>query len=336
VSFRNTYQNSRDPRRNSAKDDEKKKEKMLKKNDIVDVVSPGTACTSDEIKKIKNFIKKVGLSANIFLEKETTLKKSTTHEFPSFAAETRFEQLKKAIENPKSKIIWCARGGYGSAEILPFLQNLKKPKSQKIFIGFSDISSLNKFLTEEWEWQVVTAPMLAQIVLKKVSEKSTKAVLDFVFGKKKELKYSLKNLNNSTAEIKSKITGGCLSVIAGHFGCKNQINWSNKILFLEDEGEDGERLDRYFNQLITIMVEQKKYPAAILLGNFLQSNNHGTPKAKNIEMAIKKFVQNIAEKKLKIPVFEEKTKCLGHSKNMMPLILGAEGKIANNSINQSL
>lgn len=300
---------------------------MLKKNDIVDVVSLGTACTSDQIKQIKTFIKKVGLSANIFLEKETTLKKPTTHSFPSFEAKTRFEQLKKAIANPKSKIIWCARGGYGSAEILPFLKSLKKPKTAKIFIGFSDISSLNKFLIEEWNWQVISAPMLAQIALEKVSEKSTKAILDFVFGKKTELKYSLKNLNNSKSEIKAQLTGGCFSVLAGHFGTKNQINWNRKILFLEDQGEDGERLDRYFNQITTIMIEQKKYPAAILLGNFLESNLHGTPKAKNIEMAIKKFVKNLAEKKLKIPVFEEKTKCLGHSKDMLPLVLGAEAKI---------
>jgi muramoyltetrapeptide carboxypeptidase len=300
---------------------------MLKKNDVVDIISPGTACTLDEIKKIKNFVKKIGLTSNIFLEKETTLKKPASHEFPSFTASQRFEQFKKAAENPKSKIIWCTRGGYGSAEILPFLKSLKKPKQQKIFIGFSDISSLNKFLIEEWNWQVVSAPMLAQIILNKVSEKSTKAISDFIFGKTAELKYGLNSLTTYDSRLTTQTTGGCLSVLAGHFGTKNQIDWSGKILFLEDEGEDGERLDRYFNQIISIMLEEKKYPAAILLGNFLQANPHGTPKAKNIEMAIKKFTENLTEKKLKIPVFEEKTKCLGHSKNMMPLVLGAEARI---------
>ena len=105
--------------------------KFVKKNDIVEIVSTGTACTLAENEKIKNFIKKIGLVPNIFLEKEISLKKPATHEFPSFAAEKRFEQLKKAIENPDSKIIWCARGGYGSAEILPFLEKLKKRKRLK-------------------------------------------------------------------------------------------------------------------------------------------------------------------------------------------------------------
>ena len=164
---------------------------MLKKNDVVDIVSLGTACTSDEIKKIKNYVKKIGLIPNIFLEKETTLKKSVTHEFPSFPAETRFEQLKKSIENPNSKIIWCSRGGYGSAEILPFLMKMKKPKTQKIFIGFSDISSLNIFLIQQWGWKVVSAPMLIQLALAKVLKKSEAAILDLLFGRVKELRYKL-------------------------------------------------------------------------------------------------------------------------------------------------
>ena len=84
--------------------------KFLKKNDVADVVFLGTAGTLDEVKKIKNFVKEIGLTPNIFLEKETTLKKSVNHEFASFKASQRFEQFKKAVESD-SKIIWCARGG---------------------------------------------------------------------------------------------------------------------------------------------------------------------------------------------------------------------------------
>lgn len=304
--------------------------KFVKKNDTIDVVFLGTAGTSDEVKKIKDFVKKIGLQANIFLEKETTLTKLVTHEFASCKASERFEQLKKSVESD-SKIIWCARGGYGSAELLPLLEKMPKPKKQKIFIGFSDISALNKLLIEKWGWQVVTAPMLAQIALEKVSPKSISAVTDFIFGKKSELKYSLKSLNHNS-EITANITGGCVSVLVGQFGTKNQIDWSDKILFLEDEGETGERLDRYFHQIIQISLEQKKFPQAIVLGNFLESNPHGTPKAKNIELAIKRFAEKLQEANLKIPLLLEKTKVLGHSKNILPLVLGAETKISANGI----
>lgn len=296
---------------------------MLKKNDIVDIVSPGTACTSDEIQKIKNYVKKIGLTPRIFLEKETAIKKSQSHEFASIAAETRFAQLKKSIESD-AKIIWCTRGGYGSAEILPFLMKMKKPKQEKIFIGFSDITSLNIFLIQQWNWKVISAPMLIQLALATVSKNSEKAILDLIFSKTKELKYKLTQLTTYNLQLTTKLIGGCLSVIAGNFGTKNQIDWNKKILFLEDEGEDGERLDRYFNQIVTIIEETKKTPAAIVLGNFLEANPHGTPKAKNIEIAIAKFAKKLG----KIPLFREKTNCLGHSKNSAPLALGAEAKIS--------
>lgn len=305
--------------------------KFLKKNDVVDVVFLGTAGTFDEVKKIKNFVKKIGLTPNIFLEKETTLKKSISHEFPSFKASHRFEQFKKSVESD-SKIIWCARGGYGSAELLPFLVKMKKPKIPKIFIGFSDISSLNNFLLEEWGWKIVSAPMLAQIALNKVTEKSAKAIVDFIFGKKTELKYSLNLISSEKKSVNAIIVGGCVSVLAGQFGTKNQINWQDKILFLEDEGEDGERLDRYFYQIVQIISQQKKIPKAIVLGNFLEANPHGTPKGKNIEMAIKKFAEKLLEAGLEIPLWQEKSKSLGHSRSMLPLVLGAEVKISVDGI----
>ena len=308
---------------------------------IIDIITPATSCTFDEIKKIKKFINNLGFEPRFFLEEKLLLKKPAKHEFPSFDATLRFEQFKKAIENEDSKIIWCARGGYGSADLLPFLYKMKKSKNVKTFVGFSDISSLNNFLIQEWNWQVVSAPMLAQIVLNKVSSKSIRAISDLILGKTKELNYQLSDLNsltnnkekaktyqlkiaisNSSIAQNNIVVGGCVSVLASHFATKNQTNWQNKILFLEDEGEDGERLERYFRQIVDVIIEQKNYPQAILLGNFLEANPHGTPKAKNIQMAIEKLAQKLVENKLKIPLFIEKTKCLGHSKNMMPLVLG--------------
>lgn len=307
-------------------------------NNIIDIIFPATACDLKELEAIKNLLENSNLKSNIFYENDLVLNNKIDHEFPSFPAKLRFEQFKKAVENPNSKIIWCAKGGYGSAEILPFLEKLEKPKFKKIFIGFSDISSLNKILIEDWNWQVINAPMLNQIALKKVNEISKNAIFDLIFGKISQLKYQLKLIseNFKTSPIKSQIIGGCTSVLCGNFGTKNQINWSDKILFLEDEGEDGERLDRYFQQILSIIIEQKHYPKAILLGNFLQNNPHGTPKEKNIQLAVEIFAKKIKENQLNIPIFEETSKSLGHSENMLPLILGQEGIINKNQLTQNV
>ena len=303
----------------------------LQENDIVDIIFPATCCTESEIAAIKNYVKnELNLIPRILFEEEITPTKTEnlTNEFPSFPAKTRFKQFYQALKNKDSKIVWCARGGYGSGDILSFLSKAKKIKQNKIFIGFSDVCSVTTFLQDQWKWQILCAPVLAQLSKNIIEKEAVTELKNLIFSKKTKFNYDLIALNNIKKTInKSFISGGCISVLAGHFGTKYQINFQNKILFLEDEGEDGERLDRYFRQIIDLILTTKKKPKAILLGNFMEANPHGAPKANNIEIAINRFVERIKDSKLKIPVFLAKDKDLGHSKKMRPLMLGCNSKI---------
>ena len=306
---------------------------MLTNNNLIEVVSLGTPCSSTEINAIKDFLSKNHLRANIFLEDNTTIKNKNNHEFATINPKYRFQQFQNAWENSHSKIIWCSRGGYGSAEILEFLKSMTKPKIPKIFIGFSDIASISIFLNQQFQIPTICAPMLVQCAMEMVSPYSIQTILDVISGKKNKFDYELINLkNHNFNEISGEIVGGCMSVIAGNFATKNQINWHQKILFLEDEGEDGERLDRYFQQISTIIKESHHKPLAIILGNFMQGNNHGTPKGDNIKIAIDKFI----EKTIDIPLFQEKSLCLGHSIDMMPIVIGLKAIISNNKLHQSI
>lgn len=306
---------------------------LIQKNDIVDIVLPATPLTITQTKAVKKYLEqKLELKPRIFLEEnETKISPSlTTNEFPLASAEMRFEQLYKALGSD-SKIVWCARGGYGSGDLLPFLAKAKKIIQTKIFIGFSDIVSIATFLQQEWGWQILCAPVLIQLANDHITLDATQELEDIIFGRKNLLTYNLTSLQPQIKlpkkSIDAKITGGCLSVICGHFGGQYQIDFANKILFLEDEGEDGERLDRYFRQIIEVILKTNRKPKAILLGNFLEANIYGSPKANNINIAIKRFIEKIERFKLKIPVFEVKEKNLGHSKNMRPLILGLKAEL---------
>lgn len=140
--------------------------------------------------------------------------------------------MQHAIENTQSQIIWCARGGYGSADLLPFLHQMPKPPQPKIFIGFSDLVSVTSFLQEQWGWTILCAPMLGQMALQSVSHQASQAIVDLLFGKTDALLYDLDLLHHvHFSTIHGEIVGGCISVLAGHFGTENQINWQDKILF---------------------------------------------------------------------------------------------------------
>lgn len=307
-----------------------------KKQVFVDIISPGSAIDFAELEAIKGFLKKSGFSGEFYGEKNLILSEKIDHEFSSFAAQDRFLQLKEAIYNDKSDVIWCAKGGYGTIELVEFFAKLKKPKKEKLFIGFSDITILNRLLIDKFGWKVIVAPMLSQIVQKTVTKEATQEIIDVVSGKNNVFEYKLKCLLNEDANISAKIDGGCLSVLAAQFGTKNQINFKNKILFLEDEGESGERIDRYLSQILQIMTQTNQYPKAILLGNFLQENIHGNIKKHNIETAILRFVNRVSSLKKPIPIFQDQHSHFGHSQNMKPLILGQKTQIQTSTLTQTL
>ena len=103
---------------------------------MVDIIFPATCSTASEIIAIKNYVKnELNLIPRILFEQETTptKKENSENEFPSYSPEKRFKQFYEALKNKDSKIVWCARGGYGSGDILPFLDKAKKIKQSKIF-----------------------------------------------------------------------------------------------------------------------------------------------------------------------------------------------------------
>ncbi|MES2677383.1 MAG: LD-carboxypeptidase [Pseudomonadota bacterium] len=307
---------------------------MLKKGNIVDVVFPATSGSLQEILTIKKYLQNLGLKPRILLEKKTTPRKNLHSYLANFSASDRFEQLYQALENPDSKLVWCARGGYSAGDLLPYFSKAKPIKQNKMLIGFSDITSISTFLQQSWNWQIICAPMLVQLVADgklTVNKKSEKEILDLIFGRKTNFEYSLIPLNKTKSKnIKTEIVGGCLSVLCGHFGGEFQINFADKILFLEDIEESGEKLDRYFRQIIEVILKTKKKPQAILLGEFCYGIKDKFFK-ENINAAIKNLINRIEDLKLEIPVFQAQD-FLGHCDKMRPLILGVKSEI--NSKNQ--
>lgn len=308
---------------------------FLKKGDLVDIISPASSITKHEFENIEKFLHSQGLCTRFHMAKELLLEKKPSSHIPAFSAKKRFEQLRFALENKESKAVWCVRGGYGSADIIPFLQTLPKIAQTKMFIGFSDITSLAIFLNQQWNFEIIYAPMLNQLAKNQLSSASKRKILQFIFGKKPQLNYNISAQNNckNAKNITAEIVGGCLSVAASHFATKNQIDWQNKILFLEDIDESGERLDRYFCQIVEVIKSTKSYPKAILLGNFyfqITSRN----KKKNIALANAKLIKRLHEASIDIPIFVENSHCLGHAKNMMPLIIGRAAQIKDGKLKQ--
>ncbi len=155
----------------------------------------------------------------------------------------RFKDLQQALDDPAIKVIWCARGGYGSVRIIDSLKFDKFRRHPKWLIGFSDITVLHSVLHQQG-FQSVHAIM--PISLTHPTPKralAIKSLYDFLKGKKLHYEIESDSLNIN-GQAKAVVVGGNISLLVSLLGSKYQINTDGKILFLEDVGEYTYSYDR--------------------------------------------------------------------------------------------
>jgi muramoyltetrapeptide carboxypeptidase len=212
----------------------------------------------------------------------------------------RAADLMKAFTDPKVNAIVCVRGGYGSARLLPLLDYEAIRQHPKIFIGYSDITSLHCAFLKRSNLISFHGPMLNSDFIKADcpaftlesfartlmhpepagsilnpepsthKRKSTKAVRE----KKGPVKLSnVITVRRGTAV--GPLIGGNLSILCSVLGTPYQPSFQDKILFLEDLDEVPYRFDRMLTHLLNAGLLQQV--AGIAIG---VNANCADPKAK--------------------------------------------------------
>ncbi|MCB0342575.1 MAG: LD-carboxypeptidase [Pseudobdellovibrionaceae bacterium] len=219
----------------------------LESGDIVDIVAPGSACTPSELKGAVQFLKSWGLVPRY------PAKLFGRDVFCSNTDEKRFQFLKQALYARDSKAVWCLRGGYGAIRLLPQLEKLKKPKASKLFIGYSDVTTLHHFLNQKWHWSTIHGPLLARMGAPDLPIKERRELQSLLFGQSPEITFSglrpLNALARKSRLISSTVVGGNLVVAQSLMGTPWQAKTAGGILFFEEVSERGYRIDRMLEHL---------------------------------------------------------------------------------------
>ncbi|MEZ0392403.1 MAG: LD-carboxypeptidase [Pseudobdellovibrionaceae bacterium] len=284
-----------------------KKISALKPGDLVDVVSPGSGSRFEDVQLCVELLESWGLKVR--LPKETF----SEHPFHSNEDAVRLKLLKKALMAKDSKAIWCLRGGYGSNRLLPEMWKWKAPAQAKMLIGYSDITSLHLFLNQKWKWPSFHGPLLESLISGRLSLQQQQEAREVLFGEKRDMKFSLKPLNSRAKKIKSlkaSLSGGNLVVIESALGTPYNGNFQGKILFLEEVGERGYRIDRMLEHLR--QSGSLKACKALVFGDFLYGDERD---GKNfVSYAIERFAQlNL------LPCFSGLATGHGEQNRMIPL-----------------
>jgi muramoyltetrapeptide carboxypeptidase len=161
------------------------------------------------------------------------------------SVEYRLDDLHAAFADPAIDGILCARGGWGSAELLPHLDAALIRSHPKVFIGYSDHTSLHCWLHNEANLVTFYGPMAAADFSRDdgVDFASWRQSLESDSSWSLGVEDGLRILQPGLA--KGELNGGCISIFAEALGTPYapQIG-SASILFLEDIGAKPYQWDR--------------------------------------------------------------------------------------------
>ncbi len=294
----------------------------LVQGDLIDIVAPGSASDAALILRACAVLQSWGYQTRVPADL------IMPDLFLSNSDQYRFTSLKNALIATDSKAIWCVRGGYGSLRLLPHLNKLKKPKQKKLLIGFSDITSIQLFLTQNWNWPSLHGPLLDRLGAESLQPENLHELRSLLNGSQSETEFSkLKPINAAAKKgklIEGTISGGNLMVSTSTLGTVNQISSNGKILFFEELSERGYRIDRCLQQMNQAGVF--KNASAIIFGDFLKCHE---PNGEDLSLpTLEKFFKDH-----KIPAFVGVE--LGHGSIQRPIFFNTKAKIFPMATSQS-
>lgn len=167
------------------------------------------------------------------------------------SVERRARELEEMFERDEVRALLCARGGYGSNYLLGALDLKKIASHPKIFVGYSDNTTLLTWFADSAGFVTFHGPMVTKDFARAdgVDWASWEAALNGLSHWALDLgaDSGVKPLVEGSAE--GILYGGCLSMLVASLGTPYEIRTHDTILFLEDVAAKPFQIDRMLMQL---------------------------------------------------------------------------------------
>lgn len=289
----------------------------LKIGDTIGVTAPAGPIINekiDEVKKAKEMIEKLGFkvkfSQNLF---------SNTNRYSATAKE-KAEDINEMFKDNDVKMIWCAKGGENSNSIFEYIDYETIKQNPKIVCGYSDITSITNMITEKTGLVTFSGTNFKTIATDETDYSLNEVLKRFVdesieFG---ETEYGYKTIKSGVAE--GQLIGGNLSLTRGMASGKYSINFTNKILFLEELGfETGPALASNFlyHMKQNGVFDQVK---GIWLGNYTHESG----------IKLEQILLDVIGDEFKGPII--KSENFGHIEQKTVIPIGSKAKIDTSEV----
>lgn len=291
--------------------------KSLSKGDAIAIISPAGAVEKEDLKSTLELIKQQGYEP--ILGKYALGKYNKNYPYSGTEQERIFD-LNWALNDDEISAIWASRGGYGCQHLLKHLQLSRFRKQPKWYIGYSDNTVIQSFLLKNnfasIHGQTIKTASFG------ISKKSYDEVFNILNGKFPSYEIASHPLNKE-GNMTGILVGGNLALIYALLGTSYSFNFKDKILFIEDIGEQFYALDRMLMALDLAGVFRKI--KGIIIGGMTNIGNKENPYYDESFDSMAYEIIHHRLKKYNIPtVFAFPN---GHIYENYPLILGAKVEI---------
>ena len=252
----------------------------LNKDDKIALITPGSYISEEEKEESIDNLYKLGFRVTY------TDRLMQKNGYFSATDEERAADVNEMFKREDVKGIMCARGGYGCARILPYLNYDLIRDNPKPFIGFSDVTALHYAIYKNSRLITFHGP----VGVSTFNRFSVNNFNDILVEPKNELEltnslhdnnynpYGITTISEGNAE--GELIGGNLSIVTSFIGTDYDIDFSDKIIFLEEFLEEPYRIDRMLTQML--QAGKFKNAAGIALGVFKMCESDETnPSFKN-------------------------------------------------------
>lgn len=283
------------------------KPRKLAPGDAIRIVSPASPLLPEKTDFVRDLLVKEGYQV------EFAESCFAQDHYLAGTDQERAKDLMNAFADPKVKAVLCARGGYGCARLFPYLDLDAIAASGKMFLGFSDITTLHIALNNRG-LPTVHAPMPLTMAYPRDSWVHS-SFLASLKGEPTVVPEAPKGTAMVSGIAEGMLVGGCLCLICDSIGTPNSIDVEGRILLIEDVDENPHRIDAMLTHLLNSGIVQKA--AGILIGEMTRSDER-----QDEGIGGKPWREIVRDRfgNLGIPLMVDFP--FGHNKNMLSLPLG--------------
>ena len=251
----------------------------LKKGDKIAITCPAKklpAPMDDAVKLLQSW----GL--------EVVLGETVDASYHQFAGDDnlRARDMQRFIDDDNIKAIIAARGGYGTMRMIDKVDFSHFATNPKWLVGFSDITVLHTHLFTNFGAATIHGQM--PINIPDASAHSLETLRKALFGE--ALNYQINpNPSNRNGEASAILVGGNLSLLVAVSSSVSDLDYTGKILFIEDVSEYLYAIDRMMRCLKR--AGKLKNLAGLIVGAFTDAKDNDIPFGQTVPEIIMDIVK---------------------------------------------